>query len=48
VKTYQWIDQENDIVAVIDEDGKCRVTGLAADLVPEGAEVLPQDAPKSW
>ena len=44
MKTYQYTSQDNNVVNVIDEDGVCRMSGLASALVPEGAEVLPYAA----
>lgn len=44
MKTYQYASQDNNVVNVIDEDGVCRMSGLASALVPEGAEVLPYAA----
>lgn len=39
--TYKYIDQEQTVVAVIDEDGVSRISGLASALVPDGAIVDP-------
>ncbi len=41
MKTYKRITDE--VVAVIDEDGISRISGLASVLVPDGAEILPAD-----
>ena len=41
MKTYKYLSDA--IVAVIDEDGLSRTSGLASALVPEGAEILPAD-----
>lgn len=43
MKTYKWLNQEIGTVAVIDDDGISRTSGLASSLVPEGAEILPAD-----
>src|SRR5512146_1147492 len=43
MKTYKWIDQGNGVVAVIDEDGVCRSSGLASVLVPDGVTPAPAD-----
>jgi hypothetical protein len=43
MKTYMWITE--DIVAVMDEDGVCRGSGLAAFVVPAGADILPAVLP---
>ena len=42
--TYQYINPENTIVAIIDDDGISRSSGLAS-VVPEGATILPYVAP---
>lgn len=39
--TYKWVNQAKGVVAVIDDDGVCRASGLASVLVPEGASVIP-------
>ena len=39
--TYKYLSA--DIVAVIDEDGISRMSGLASALVPEGATIEPAD-----
>jgi hypothetical protein len=44
VKTYQYTSPENTVVAVIDEDGKSRMSMLASE-VPEGEPILPYVAP---
>jgi len=44
VKTYQYLDAENLVVAVFDEDGISRKSMLASKL-PEGAVVEPYIAP---
>jgi hypothetical protein len=44
VKTYQYIDADNAVVAVFDEDGISRMSMLASAL-PEGAVVDPYVAP---
>jgi hypothetical protein len=44
VKTYQYIDADNAVVAVFDEDGISRMSMLASAL-PEGAVVEPYIAP---
>lgn len=41
--TYKYIT--NEIVAVIDDDGVSRTSGLASVLVPDGAEIIPLDSP---
>lgn len=42
--TYQYLNSDNTIVAIIDADGISRSSGLAS-VVPEGAEILPYVAP---
>lgn len=44
MKTYQYTSPENTVVAVIDEDGKSRMSMLASE-VPEGEPILPYVAP---
>ena len=44
MKTYQYIDADNAVVAVFDEDGISRMSMLASAL-PEGAVVEPYIAP---
>lgn len=44
MKTYQYTSPENSVVAVIDEDGKSRMSMLAS-LVPEGEAILPYAPP---
>jgi hypothetical protein len=44
VKTYQYLDADNVVVAVFDEDGISRMSMLASAL-PEGAVVEPYIAP---
>ena len=39
--TYKYISA--DVVAVIDDDGISRMSGLASAVGPEGAEILPAD-----
>lgn len=46
MKTYQYTSQENTVVHVIDEDGISRMSMLAS-AVPDGAEILPYDAPSA-
>lgn len=41
MKTYKYLSA--DVVAVFDEDGISRVSGLASALVPEGAAIEPAD-----
>lgn len=43
--TYRYINPEQTVVAVIDDDGLSRRSGLASALVPEGAGVEPYVAP---
>lgn len=45
MKTYQYTSPEQTVVAVIDEDGISRMSGLADALVPEGELVLPYTSP---
>ncbi len=42
--TYRYTSPENTVVAVIDEDGLSR-TSMLAELVPEGAAILPYVKP---
>jgi hypothetical protein len=42
--TYKYTSPENSVVAVIDEDGISRMSGLVA-IVPEGATIEPADPP---
>lgn len=44
MKTYQYLNPENTIVAIFDEDGISRSSGLASAL-PQGTPVLPFIAP---
>lgn len=44
MKTYRYTSPDNAIVAVIDEDGKSRMSMLASE-VPQGAPILPYVAP---
>lgn len=44
MKTYRYTSPDNTVVAVIDEDGKSRMSMLAS-LVPEGETILPYVAP---
>lgn len=44
MKTYQYTDATNEVVAVFDEDGISRMSMLATE-VPQGAEILPYVAP---
>lgn len=44
MKTYQYIDETSEIVSVIDEDGKSRMSMLASE-VPQGNPILPYVAP---
>lgn len=39
--TYKYLS--SDVVAVIDDDGISRMSGLASAVVPEGTEILPAD-----
>lgn len=45
MKIYQYTSHDSTVVNVIDEDGVCRMSGLADALVPEGAQVLPYAPP---
>lgn len=44
VKTYQYINADNSVVAIVDEDGISRMSMIASAL-PEGAVVEPYVAP---
>lgn len=44
MKTYRYTSPKNTVVAVIDEDGKSRMSMLASE-VPQGAPILPYVAP---
>lgn len=44
MKTYQYIDEDKQIVSVIDQDGISRMSMLSS-LVPEGEPILPYVAP---
>jgi hypothetical protein len=43
--TYQYINPEHTLVAVIDDDGISRTSGLAESLVPEGVTPEPYIEP---
>ena len=41
--TYKYADAAKTIVMVIDDDGVSRTSGIAADVVPEGAPIADPD-----
>lgn len=45
MKTYKYLDPEQKVVAVVDDDGVVRVTGLASVLVPDGVAAEPYIEP---
>lgn len=45
MKTYRYLDADQTLVAVIDEDGVSRASGFASALVPNGATVAAYEPP---